>query len=71
MFMMKERAESQKLAFEVFLSGTEDILEDEDTEDLDGLGAGEAGFDLEKFPPSHKSSLYRVIIKRGKQRWLT
>ena len=55
--MMKERAESQKLAFEVFLSGTEDILEDEDTEDLDGLGAGEAGFDLEKFPPSHKSSL--------------
>ena len=57
MFMMKERAESQKLAFEVFLSGTEDILEDEDTEDLDGLGAGEAGFDLEKLPPSHKSSL--------------
>ena len=54
---MKERAESQKLAFEVFLSVKEDILEDEDTEDLDGLGAGEAGFDLEKLRPSHKSSL--------------
>ena len=69
--MMNDRAESQKLAFDVLRDVSEDIIDEEDIDNILGLlleptgdlcdalrTAGEAGVDRATFSPSYRYFRY-------------
>ena len=69
MFIMNDRAESQKLAFEVLRDVSEDILDEEDIDDLLGLlpedkllTAGEPGVERAPTWPAIRGLEYKYYL---------